>query len=218
MAIAYTLLCGLFFSASTLTYASDVANAPEPATETAAQSERTTFRDFRLLGDKAMVAKNYTEALANYTKAMESANTDEQRAEANYYLAVANLSLARYAQAWDCINKAIETKPEKMQYYNLKYNILMAVISTTNGEQQRLDINVLVSTAIQTLTDAKTVCKQEGQERAFETCEKYIAEGRTHGHRFIFDKDDLTKAGMGIGQMYQMQSGDVKLAAILTEY
>jgi tetratricopeptide (TPR) repeat protein len=181
-------------------------------------SNDSAYVKFRENGDRAMRQRKYDEALANYTQALASAKNDKMRGEGNFYVAMSYLSQSKYVEAWSSINKAIELCPGDMRFYNLKYNVLMSMISETGGENQRLDINVLITTAIQTLTDGKSVCEQKGQEGAFEICEKNLEEARKRGHQFLFDAQQLTKAGVSVGQVYQMQSGDVKLSAVLTEY
>ena len=177
-----------------------------------------TYVKFRTLGNRAQEQKNYNDAISNYQRALELAENDNQRADGNYWIAYAQYGKGTYAQAWQSINKSIEINPSDMRSYNLKYTILLGLISTTGGQYQRLDINVLVTTAIQTLTKAKASCDQEGQEREFEKCDNNLVDARKTGHRYAIEKAQLFMKGLSFGQMYQMQSGDVKLSAPLTEY
>ncbi len=177
-----------------------------------------TYVKFRTLGNRAMNQKNWGDALSSFTRALELAENDNQRAEGNFFIAFAHFSQNHYSQAWNSINKALEINSGDMRFYNMKYNILMGIISTTGGQYQRLDINVLVTVAIQTLTKGKNSCEQEGQESAFTQCDNYITEARKRGRQFAIEKAQLFMKGLSFGQMYQMQSGDVKLSAPLTEY
>ena len=177
-----------------------------------------TYAKFRTLGARSMEQKNYTDALSNYQRALELAENDNQRAEGNYFIANAQYQKGSYSQAWNTINKAIDLNSGDMRFYNSKYYILIGLTGTTSGQYQRLDINVLITTAIQTLTKAKSACESEGQEREFERCENNLVEARKQGHRFAIEKAQLFMKGLSFGQMYQMQSGDIKLSAPLTEY
>lgn len=177
-----------------------------------------TYVKFRNLGNRSFDQKNYGDALSNYQRALELAENDNQRAEGNYYIALAHYSQKRYSQAWSTINKALEINDGDMRFYNMKYNILIGATSTTGGQYQRLDINVLITTAIQMLNKAKTVCESEGQEREFSKCEDNLVDARKQGRRYAIEKAQLFMKGLSFGQIYQMQSGDIKLSAPLTEY
>lgn len=177
-----------------------------------------TYVKFRNLGNRSLDQKNYGDAQSNYTRALELAENDNQRAEGNYYISLAHYSQKHYSQAWNSINKAIEINSGDMRFYNMKYMILMGITSTTGGQYQRLDINVLVTTAIQTLNKAKQNCEAEGQEREFAKCDDNLADARKQGRRYAIEKAQLFMKGLSFGQMYQMQSGEVKLSALLTEY
>lgn len=177
-----------------------------------------TYVKFRTLGNRAQEQKNYNDAISNYQRALELAENDNQRADGNYWIASAQYGKGSYGQAWQSINKSIEINPSDMRSYNFKYSVLLGLISTTGGQYQRLDINVLITTAIQTLTKAKSTCDPEGQEREFEKCESNLADARKTGHRYAIERAQLFMKGLSFGQMYQMQSGDVKLSAPLTEY
>lgn len=177
-----------------------------------------TYVKFRNLGSRAFDQKNYGDALSNYMRALELAENDNQKAEGTYYIALAHYSQKHYGQAWNTINKAIEIQPGDMRFYNMKYNILIGATSTTGGQYQRLDINVLITTAIQTLTKAKSACETEGQEREFDKCESNLVDARKQGRRYAIEKAQLFMKGLSFGQMYQMQSGEFKLSAPLTEY
>lgn len=177
-----------------------------------------TYVKFRNLGNRSFDQKNYGDALSNYQRALELAENDNQRAEGNYYIALAHYSQKRYSQAWSTINKALEINDGDMRFYNMKYNILIGATSTTGGQYQRLDINVLITTAIQMLNKAKTVCESEGQEREFSKCEDNLVDARKQGRRYAIEKAQLFMKGLSFGQIYQMQSGEIKLSAPLTEY
>ena len=177
-----------------------------------------TYIKFRTLGMRAQEQKNYSDALKNYQRALELAENDNQRAEGTYFIAVAQYMNKQYGASWNSINKAIDINSGDMRFYNIKYNILIGLTSTTGGQYQRLDINVLITNAIQTLTKAKSACESEGQEREFERCDNNLAEARKTGHRYAIERAQLFMKGLSFGQMYQMQSGDVKLSAPLTEY
>ena len=177
-----------------------------------------TYVKFRNLGNRAFSQKNYGDALSNYSRALELAENDNQRAEGNYYTALCQYSQRHYGQAWNTINKAIEINSGDMRFYNMKYSILIGATSTTSGQYQRLDINVLITTAIQTLNKAKAACEPEGQEREFENCEANLVDARKQGRRYAIEKAQLFMKGLSFGQMYQMQSGEFKLSAPLTEY
>lgn len=177
-----------------------------------------TYVKFRTLGDRAITQKNYGDALSSYQRALELAETDIQRAEGNYFIALAHYSQKHNSQAWNSVNKALEINSTDMRFYNLKHNILMAIVYTCGGQYQRLDINVLVTIDIQTLTKGKNSCDQEGQERQFDLCETNIQNARKIGRQYAIEKAQLFMKGLSFGQMYQMQSGDVKLSAPLAEY
>jgi tetratricopeptide (TPR) repeat protein len=177
-----------------------------------------TYVKFKTLGVRSLDQKNYGDAVSNFQRSLELAENDNQRAEGNYFIATANYQRGSYLQAWNSINKAIDLNNSDMRFYNSKYYILIGLTSTTSGQYQRLDINILITTAIQTLTKAKSVCEREGQEKEFDRCETNLVEARKQGHRYAIERAQLFMKGLSFGQMYQMQSGDVKLSAPLTEY
>lgn len=177
-----------------------------------------TYAKFKTLGTRSMDQKNYADAISNFQRSLELAENDNQRAEGYYYIAYANYAKGTYLQAWNNLNKAIEIINNDMRFYNLKYNVLIGLTGTTSGQYQRLDMNVLITTAIQTLTKAKSLCEREGQEREYDRCDANMVEARKHGRKYAIEKAQLFMKGLSFGQMYQMQSGDVKLSAPLTEY
>ena len=158
------------------------------------------------------------EEFHNLLTGVSSSDTKIQSAERYYNKALKEYEECNWSGAWNSVNKAIDIEPGDMRFYNLQYVLLTSIISTIHGPHRQLDINVLVTSAIQIMTEAKKKCVQKGQEKEFEICENNIAEARKIGKTSAEEKAQLFMLGLSYGQMYQMQSGDVKLSAPLTEY
>lgn len=177
-----------------------------------------TYIKFRNLGGRSYDQKDYDGALRNYERALELAENENQRAEGNFYMALVYQTQKRYRLALDAINKSIDLQSGDMRYYNMKYNVLIGAASTTGGQYQRMDINVLVTLAISALNQGKQRCEKDGQEREFQRCDDNMVEARKQGHRYAIEKSQLFMKGLSFGQSYMMQSGDIRMSAPLAEY